>query len=159
MGYDGTVTDMGGNPSTFSIAGYNSHIDIPEIAHFDRHTGGFHITLAGDAETDKTTFPDARTALRAIGPMQRVFIGSNGSVRCQHVQVRDVYQPPTAWWPASPADWLDTANTTSNKVFANCRLGWLHVVNATDNGLTPRGRPVCYIVAPSMLLNRTWWCE
>jgi hypothetical protein len=115
--------------------------------------------LAADAASDDATFPDARAALRAIGPIQRVFVGINGAIRTQHVQVRDGYQPPSAWWPTTASAWLDTTASTANVVFRNCRFGWLHEPSTAFDGLKPRGRPVNYIVSPEMLVNRTWWRE
>jgi prepilin-type N-terminal cleavage/methylation domain-containing protein len=146
-------------PVPFTVPGESYKYDIPEIAHFVRHNGGYHITLAADATSDETTFADARAALRAIGPIQRIFVGVNGTIRTQHVQIRDGYRPATAWWPPSAQDWLDTTASTANIVFRNCRFGWLHQPSTDFDGLKPRGRPVNYIVSSEMLVNRTWWCE
>lgn len=137
--------------------------DIPEVGHFDRHLGGWHITLAPDARDDRTEFPDAKSALASMTPMFRVFIGRNGAIRTFYVRQVEGYLATKTVWPADPDDWLSTsASPAGNPVWANCRVGWLHAANTGVNNaqdLVPRGRPIADVVDPAMLSRRQWWID
>jgi prepilin-type N-terminal cleavage/methylation domain-containing protein len=137
--------------------------DIPEVGHFDRHLGGWTVTLAPDVHDDRTDFPTAEAALGSMTPMYRVFIGKNGTVRSFYVKQEEGYLAGKPVWPANPADWLSTSSTAaSNPVWTNCRIGWLHVANTGVNNATtlvPRGHPVFDVVNTTMLTRRQWWID
>lgn len=146
----------------FSGQGFACHYDIPEVAHFTRHTGGWFITLAPDASDDRTAYPDARAALASMLPMARVFVGAAGVIRVLPVQHREGAYDGRLW-PADPADWLSTAATGANPVWNRCRLGYLHAADAGSTALsrppTPVGTPVTTVVSSAMLARRQWWIE
>jgi prepilin-type N-terminal cleavage/methylation domain-containing protein len=132
---------------------------MAEVAHFERHTGGWHITLAPDADRDGNAYPDARSALNSILPAYRVHVGRSGTVRVLRVQRRgDGYLDGHAVWPPSPAQWNVTAS--GNPIWTRCRLGYLHAPESTDSyALRPVGRPITGIVTERMLTERIWWFD
>jgi|GEM_PF-6298139 len=135
--------------------------DIPEVAHFDRHTGGWFITLAPDSRDDRDSFPDAKSALASMTPMWRVYVGSTGSIRAMPVA------NPIGWldgrpaWPPTPSVWEGAASNASDPLWQDCRLGWLHQPDTGSNGtlLIPRGKPITDVVTTEMLSNRVWWLD
>jgi prepilin-type N-terminal cleavage/methylation domain-containing protein len=136
--------------------------DKPEVGHFLRHNGGWHITLARDARSDTAVFPSAKDALDSILPAWRVFVGANGIVDLIYVQRRQDWPVSLPVWPANPGDWLDTGSTGTNAVWRNCRLGWLHTADTGNNTaakLVPRGRPINNILSERMLRDRIWWID
>lgn len=130
-----------------------------EVVHFERHNGGYHLTLAPDATVDGNDFVDANAVLRSITPAYRVFVGCSGTVRVTRVQRRaDVFLSGHQVWPATPGAWTQT--TAGNPVFRRCRLGWLHADKATAGYLLNKtGRPINYIVTERMLTDRIWWFD
>lgn len=136
--------------------------DIPEVAHFDRHTGGWHVTLAPDALEDRVEFPNAKEALASMMPMWRVFVGRNGVVQAFPVNQREGFLQGRTVWPATPGDWIATANSVGNPVWSNCRIGWLHRADTgTANGgtLVARGQAITDVIESSMLQQRVWWLD
>lgn len=137
--------------------------DHDEVGHFDRHTGGWFITLAPDASDDRVAFPDAAEALRTLTPMYRVFVGSAGVIRVIRVRHQEAAFAGATLWPPAPATWLATANAGTNPVWRDCRLGWLHqpdTAGASDEAkLVPRGTPISDVVNRQMLENRQWWLD
>lgn len=146
----------------FSGQGFACHYDIPEVAHFNRHTGGWFITLAPDALDDRTQFADARTAIGSMLPMVRVFIGAAGVIRVLPVHHREGAYDGRLW-PQDPADWLSTDATGANPVWNRCRLGYLHAADAGPSSPSrppaPVGMPVTTVVSSAMLTRRQWWIE
>lgn len=133
-----------------------------EVAHFDRHTGGYFITLARDASTDNTIFPDAKTALDSILPAYRVFVGRSGVVQVSRVQRRaDGYLDGRTVWPPTPDVWIDASTSSSNPLWRRCRTGFLHVDNPQNdwNRLVPTGSPITTVVTERMLTDRIWWLD
>lgn len=158
--YDGSPTQHYGQSfdgHSYSEGGLSgSNKDIPEVAHFERHLGGWHITLAPDVHADQTQFASAEDALDSITPAYRVFVGSGGSVDVLRVRRSEGALAGRTMWPQDPNDWLD-----QTKVWANCRLGELHQVDTSSDArdLVPRGRPVTDLVNTRMLTQRQWWID
>ena len=160
-----------GNNTTFTIGvpiDYNQSLvdctfDIPETGNFDRHNGGWYITLAPDARDDRTSFPDAKAALASMSPMYRVFVGKNGNVSWLDVKQNEGYLAGKKIWPPAQSDWLSTsAVPVSNLVWKNCRLGWLHqpdVGTKNSDVLIPRGRPINDVVSSEMMAKKIWWID
>ncbi len=121
-----------------------------EVAHYDRHTGGWHITFGPDVPEDRTTFATADEVLDQLLPAYRVHVGSLGTVRVFRVSRREGYLDSLpAVWPANPADW--TGTTAINSRY---RRGHLH---ANNDPATISGTPITDIVDPAMLTRRVWW--
>jgi len=142
---------------------YEYQDDIPEVAHFDRHTGGWYITLAPDARDDRDHFPDERSALAGLTPMWRVYVGRNGVARALAVANPIGWLDGQTTWPGNPNVWAGPATTASDPLWRDCRLGWLHEPNTKDAGtgspLKPRGRPITDVVCAPMLSQRVWWLD
>lgn len=132
-----------------------------EVAHFDRHTGGWHITLGPDAIVDDDRFPDAQSALASVLPAYRVYVGRSGVVRTFRVQRRsDTYLDDQNVWPSTPSTWIDTSSGRGNPIWRRCRLGSLHADHGSDNyRLEPVGRPITGVVTERMLTDRIWWID
>jgi prepilin-type N-terminal cleavage/methylation domain-containing protein len=157
-----TLAVTGWSHTLFTGQGFACWYDIPEVAHFTRHTGGWFVTLAPDALDDRTVFPSAADALASITPMFRVFVGVAGVIRVLPVHRREGAYAGQLW-PADPADWLSTATTGANPVWSRCRLGELHVTDVASTSRTrslpPLGTPVTTVVNTDMLRNKRWWMQ
>ncbi len=141
---------------------YEVTYDGPEVQHFTKHNRGWHVTLAPDVDTDRTTFASAREAIDSITPAYRVFLGEFGTTEVIAVKHQEGYLDGRKTWPVVPGDWLDSTNAGSNKVWQNCRLGWLHQANTLGNNsssLLVRGRPINDVVSSGMLVRRVWWLD
>jgi prepilin-type N-terminal cleavage/methylation domain-containing protein len=158
-GYNG-VGDMM-IPQKKTNSDVSNGYDIPQMAHFDRHTGGWFITLAPDAAQDQDTFPDAAAALASLTPMWRVFIGKDGAVRAQPVAT-----PAGDWlagksvWPTSKTVWDSTVSANTDPLWRDCRKGWLHnatTANSDTATFVPRGSPITNVVSKRMLTDKIWW--
>lgn len=121
-----------------------------EVAHYDHHTGGWHITFAPDVPEDRTTFASASEVLDALLPAYRVHVGTLGTVRVFRVSRQSGYLATLpAVWPPNPSDWNGTALINSRY-----RRGYLH---ANNNLNILAGTPITDIVDPEMLTRRVWW--
>jgi type II secretory pathway pseudopilin PulG len=129
--------------------------EIPEVSHFDRHTGGWHLTLGPDVLDDRTTFTSPAEALDTMTPAYRVFVSWLGVVRTVRVQRRSNYLAslPSSGsgsrWPPAPTDWSNTGLINSR-----CKMGYLH--QAGNSGII-NGSPIVDIIDPQMLAERVWW--
>ncbi len=125
----------------------------PEASGYIARTGCHFITLGPDLRDDTDTYPDAATALRAIMPLYRVAVGSNG-----HVRVLPVSSSPRGPMifdtTIAGSDWEVKAKT--DRYFAG-----LVVTNvdlpASDPDRLPR--PVEDVVTDEMMLKRQWWTK
>lgn len=139
--------------------------DIPEVGHFDRHTGGWHVTMAPDVPRDQTSFPSAKAAMSSIMPAHRVFVGRNGSIATFAVKQPEGFLYGKNIWPTNPDDWLSTSSSPSgNPVWQHCRIAFLHQPNTSTGAnsaatLVPRGTPIVDVVTPEMMTNRVWWLD
>ena len=156
-------TSIGGGTTGYEDfnGAWDHGYDGPEVTHFDRHTGGWYITLAPDVLEDNTAFASAHEALNTLTPACRVYVGRNGSTAVVPVRVQATYPAERKFWPTAPADWLSTVSAGTNPVWANCRLGWLHRADTSNytTPLVPRGSPIVDIVSPMMLTKRIWWLD
>ncbi len=135
--------------------------DLPEVANYNRHTGGWFITLAPDVLADQITFASAAEAVASITPMYRVFIGSSGVVRVIRVRHQEGAFAGRTMWPAAPGDWQATG--AASPVWRECRLGWLHQPDASatlsEGQFVLRGSPVSDVINTQMIANRQWWLD
>jgi prepilin-type N-terminal cleavage/methylation domain-containing protein len=126
--------------------GRDTH-DTGEAVHFNRHTGGWFITLAPDSPDDRYQFSSAKEAMDSLLPMVRIFVAKNGSVRILTVKALPSLALASGQtvWPPSPTDWQQTGQDSI--AWKDCRFGWLHASNVPDmsttgtNNSTPDGRP------------------
>jgi prepilin-type N-terminal cleavage/methylation domain-containing protein len=140
-----------------------SRYDVPEIVHFDRHTGGWFITLAPDATDDDAHFEDAAAVLRHLMPCVRVFVSRMGEIRLIEVRRTSDALAGATPWPAASARWND-GGVQQRSAFAwnDCRFGWLHQPNNGDGRFTPeqmqpRGQAITDRLDERMLRDRIWW--
>ena len=133
-----------------SATAHARNTDQPESQHFVVHTGGWHITLAPDADVDSNQFNTVDEAIESITPAYRVYVGASGAVRVFRVQSRrsGSFLDSRPTWPASPTVWQDP--TTIKKFH---ETGWLHEEGTTD----PMGEPIVDKITGRMLTERIWW--
>lgn len=139
--------------------------DGAEVAHFVDYTGGWHITLAPDAQFDDNRFATVEEAMNSIDPCWRVFVGASGIVevfRVQHQRTNGALGG-RAVWPGSPSDWESSSLTASNPVWLRCRTGWLHEpeTSAEERLLKPVDgwEPITNLLTPRMMTDKIWWIE
>ena len=148
---------------TYTTARYEDQEDHGEVGHFVEHNSGWHITLAPDVVVDDNRFNTVEEAMQSIDPAWRIFIGTSGVVRVMRVQNHrsDSWLNSKTPWPENPADWLDTTSGSSNKVWRECRLGWLHEPESQDDEgrLKKTGTPITDILTPRMMTDKIWWIQ
>jgi prepilin-type N-terminal cleavage/methylation domain-containing protein len=176
----GGVSDMCKSPTTSGIAAgtpsywggdlYEEFIDgtcpydWPEVTHFDKHTGGWFITLAPDVLVDQRSFPTAQEALASMLPMVRVWVGTHGAVKVLPVRRREGAFAGRTLWPPTPDTWLSTTGSSANPIWQRCRMGFLHATETRNPSqspafLRPTGQPITDIVNTQMLTQRQWWID
>jgi prepilin-type N-terminal cleavage/methylation domain-containing protein len=174
------VRDMSKSPSKVGIAAgtpsyWNGNMyeefnlgncpyDWPEVTHFDKHTGGWFITLAPDVLVDQRSFPNAQEALASMLPMVRVWIGTHGAVKVIPVRRREGAFAGSTLWPPTPATWLSTTGSSANPIWQRCRMGFLHATETRNPSqspafLRPTGQPITDIVNTQLLTQRQWWID
>ncbi len=167
----GAVDVVGGNRGCFTDPYPGA--GTSEVAHFDKHTGGYRITLGPDSPFDQDTFISEEEAADSISPAWRVEISTFGVVTVYAVQKRKGYLkslPPSpnpgGYWPENPAVWLDTSPDWQNPVNNHCHFGYLNLCPSSGWGWantptpgTPTGQPIVDILDPKMMSQRVWWKE
>lgn len=168
--YSNTI-DPGMWGKTYSYSNNEFYNLTAEVQHFKYHTGGFHITLAPDAASDQTSFASAQEALKSLGPIWRVFIGTGGDIRVFRVkQQTDAMLQGLNIFPSSPSIWLGTTAADSGTIASRMRFGWLHKSGLTRFGetldywhqevdLLPTGRTISDAVCPRMMSDKIWWID
>ena len=130
----------------------------PESQHFVAHNGGWHITLAPDAQHDANNFETVDDAIASFTPAWRVFVSATGAIHAFRVQSRrsgsflEASGKPV--WPSDPSDWQDNAFV---KKFHG--VGWQHE-EGTGWWLkraVPTGEPINDMITGRMLTDRIWW--
>jgi len=146
-----------------------------EVGDFVRNIDGWHVTLAPDSLTDKDTFANAADALKAIGPMYRVFVSRRGTVETFRVRgVGDDWLEGKPFFPTSPGFFAaqtsgGTYGDDARRMGTTFRYGWPHLAKTTTGAnledwtecwkLVPTGRPISRLVCPRMLRDKIWWLE
>lgn len=172
------ISTWGLTPGLLSLANYkfggpNGYanerlVDQPEIAHAQRNSGAYRITLAVDSVDDRDAFPDARAALAALGPVYQVEISVQGGIQVCRIAIRDDGAlSGHALFPTSPGFWNDAASAAA--LATSLRWGFLHhpysragsalgSASMPDDTI-PRGRLITGFVTPRMLSDRIWWFD
>ncbi|HAT09667.1 MAG TPA: hypothetical protein DCS97_03545 [Planctomycetes bacterium] len=153
-------------------------MDGSEFGFFDRHLGGWHITLAPDALDDTDTYDSATAAMRSLNPIYRIFISRGGEVEVFKVAMRDDgHLSQGTVFPTSPGYFLAKTSggaygNDAKHMGNNFKHGYLHFNRpatgsvdwdtGSDNKscfLAPRGRPISRVLSPRMLTDKIWWFE
>ncbi len=156
-----------------------NNTDSSEFGLFDRHLGGWHITLAADASDDTDTYESASAAMHSLNPIYRIFISRGGEVEVFRVAMRDDgHLSQGTVFPTSPAYFLakrsggvygdDAMHMGKNfkqgflhfDLPSNGTADWLDIAeNNQSRYLAPRGRPITRVLSPRMLTDKIWWFE
>lgn len=173
-GFGNAWNDCGWN---YQAIGDNrdGYLETAEVGHFDRHTGGYRITLARDALDDRMGFATVKEAMDSITPMYRVELSRQGGIRTYRVKSMrdDAFLSSVAGrspWPSTPGYF---SNAGSRAAFSsNFRYGWLHEAvnhqgapldlgsnNSPPELLVPSGVPITDVVTPRMLTDKIWWLQ
>ncbi len=142
------------NAQPGGFGGPNHHTKT-EASNFDQDSGGWFITLAPDADTDKDTFETAKDALDSLMPMVRVFVSKFGEVRVIPVS-RTPKFAGTAPFPTT-ANWYNTGSNVQRE-FGMDRVVDRSVSASDGTGLgRVVGAPITDFITPDMLAKRQVW--
>jgi hypothetical protein len=123
-----------------------------EVTNYLRHTGGFFITLAGDAapdpDSDQGRFPTVAKAIDSLMPMFRVCVKPSGDISWFEVKRYAPAGTTISWEPGI------TAASWSNSTFLQTSYPDGTLRNAD---FSARGQPVTDMVLPEMLTTANWW--